>query len=95
MAIVRKNSNVIDRIREGFEEAKRTGNIGEVRSLQDELFCLRAGSGGGLVVNEGNSKLQREVTDLIVEMDNYINDLSDRIFEDDEYESNYGEEMEY
>lgn len=93
MAIVR--SNPVDRIRNSFEQAKRTGNIGEVRSLQDELFCLRAGSGGGLVVNEGNSKLQREVTDLIAEMDSYISDLSDRVFEDDEYESNYGEEMEY
>lgn len=95
MAIARKNTNVVDRIRKNFEDAKRTGNIGEVRSLQDELFCLRAGSGGGLVVNEGNSSLQREVTNLIVEMDEYITDLSDRVFDDDEYESNYGEEMEF
>lgn len=95
MAIIRTNKNPVDRIREAFEQAKRSGNIGEVKSLQDELFCLRSGSGRGLVVNEENSSLQREVTDLIVEMDNYISDLSDRVFEDDEYESNYGEEMEY
>lgn len=95
MAIVRTNKNPVDKIREAFEQAKRSGNIGEVKSLQDELFCLRSGSGGGLVVNEENSSLQREVTGLIVEMDDYISDLSDRVFEDDEYESNYGEEMEY
>lgn len=93
MAIRMKNEDIVSRIRSEFEQAKKTGNIGEVRSLQDELFCLREGR--GLVVNGESSALQRGVTNLICEMDSYISDLSDRIFDDDEYESNYGEEMEY
>lgn len=93
MAIVRDNKSTIDRIRENFEYAKRTGNIGEIKSLQDELFFLKSDTGRGLVVNESPSKNQREVTDLIVEMDEYMSDLRDREFEEDEI--GFGEGMEF
>jgi hypothetical protein len=72
----------VEDIRADFENAKRTGNIGEVESLQDELFCMRMGSRGGLVVNGENTSLQRQVTDLITEMDCYIADLREMEFDE-------------
>ena len=93
MAIIRKDSSAVDRIRAEFEQAKRTGNIGEIKSLQDELFFLKSDTGKGLIVNDSPSKNQREITNLIVEMDEYMSDLSDMAFEEDEI--GFGEGMEF
>jgi hypothetical protein len=40
------------------------------------------GSRGGLVVNGENTSLQRQVTDLITEMDCYIADLREMEFDE-------------
>ena len=89
---MRKRS--LEDIRKDFEAAKSTGDLREIETLRDELFGMRLGSRGGLVVNGENTALQRGITDLVTEMDCYLEDLKDATFEERDLVEESGE-MEY
>ena len=84
MAIYRNRdtSEKLSEIQIEFESAKHTGNLGQIKKIQELLVNLEIDNRFTSPTGE-NAIIRRKITDLTMDIDSYLSDLLDRTFEDD------------